>query len=62
MGFVLYLVSAELLIIHAICLWCTAVHVITFILFVLIVTGWDEAHAGHEVYDESDPEMDVAPA
>jgi uncharacterized membrane protein len=23
--------------IHAICLWCTSVHVITFILFVLIV-------------------------
>jgi uncharacterized membrane protein len=35
--FVLYLVYAEMFDIHAICLWCTSVHVITFILFVLIV-------------------------
>ena len=46
MCFVLYLVSAELLIIKNICLWCTAVHVITFALFVLMMTtipqmlGW----------------------
>jgi len=46
MGFVLYLVSAELLIIKNICLWCTAVHAITFLLFVLMVAtvpqmlGW----------------------
>lgn len=39
MGFVLYLVSAELLIIGHICLYCTAVHVITFALFVLIVSN-----------------------
>lgn len=37
-GFVLYLVSAELLIIGKICLWCTSVHVITFLLFVLMMT------------------------
>jgi uncharacterized membrane protein len=35
--FVLYLVYTELFTIHAICLWCTSVHVITFALFVLIV-------------------------
>jgi uncharacterized membrane protein len=35
--FVLYLIYAELFSIRAICLWCTSVHVITFILFVLIV-------------------------
>jgi uncharacterized membrane protein len=46
MCFVLYLVSAELLIIKNICLWCTSVHVITFALFVLMMTtvpqmlGW----------------------
>jgi uncharacterized membrane protein len=46
MCFVLYLVSAELLIIKNICLWCTSVHAITFLLFVLMVTtipqmvGW----------------------
>ena len=34
-GFVLYLVYAELFDIGAICLYCTSVHVITFLLFVL---------------------------
>jgi uncharacterized membrane protein len=36
-GFVLYLVYAELFIIGSICLYCTSVHVITFVLFVLTV-------------------------
>ena len=36
---VVYLISAELFAIKAICLWCTGVHVITFILFVIIVTA-----------------------
>jgi uncharacterized membrane protein len=46
MGFALYLISAELLIIGNICLWCTGVHVVTFLLFVLVLTtvprmlGW----------------------
>ena len=34
-GFVLYLIYAELFDIGAICLYCTSVHVITFLLFVL---------------------------
>jgi uncharacterized membrane protein len=34
-GFVLYLVYAELFIIGSICLYCTSVHAITFVLFVL---------------------------
>ena len=34
-GFVLYLLYAELFQIGAICLYCTSVHVITFLLFVL---------------------------
>jgi uncharacterized membrane protein len=33
--FVLWLVYAELFIIHAICLWCTAMHVLAFALFVI---------------------------
>jgi uncharacterized membrane protein len=37
MGFVLYLVYAELIQIGAICLWCTSVHVATFLIFALIV-------------------------
>ena len=36
-GFVLYLLYAELFMIDAICLYCTSVHVITFILFALVV-------------------------
>jgi uncharacterized membrane protein len=49
MGFALWLMSAEALIIHNICLWCTSVHVITFFLFVLILAtvprmlGWGDA-------------------
>jgi len=36
-GFVLYLVYAELIQIGNICLWCTGVHIVTFFLFVLVV-------------------------
>jgi uncharacterized membrane protein len=35
MGFVLYLLYAELFIIGSICLYCTSVHALTFILFLL---------------------------
>jgi len=35
MGFVLYLLYAELFTIGSICLYCTSVHAITFLLFVL---------------------------
>jgi uncharacterized membrane protein len=37
MGFVLYLLYAELFIIGSICLYCTSVHAITFLLFGLTV-------------------------
>jgi uncharacterized membrane protein len=37
MGFVLYLIYAELIQIKAICLWCTSVHVATFLIFALVV-------------------------
>jgi uncharacterized membrane protein len=49
MCFVLYLLSAELLIIGNICLWCTSVHAVTFLLFVLMLVtvppmlGWGGA-------------------
>jgi uncharacterized membrane protein len=38
-GFVLYLIYTELFTLNAICLWCTSVHVMTFLLFVLIVVA-----------------------
>jgi uncharacterized membrane protein len=37
-GMILYLITAELFVIKAICLWCSSVHLITFILFVIIAT------------------------
>lgn len=39
MGFALYLVATELLVIGAICLYCTATHVAAFALFVLVAAG-----------------------
>lgn len=48
-AFVLYLVAAELLIIGNICLWCTSVHVVTFLLLLVTITtvpamlGWATA-------------------
>jgi uncharacterized membrane protein len=38
-GMILYLIIAELFVIKAICLWCSSVHIVTFILFVIIVTA-----------------------
>lgn len=41
--FCLYLVYSELFRVHAICIWCTVVHVVTFLLFLLVLAasgGW----------------------
>lgn len=35
----LYLIWAELFRIHAICLWCTGVHIVTFILLLVLAIG-----------------------
>lgn len=35
--FVVYLVTVELAILHKICLWCTGVHVVTVLLFLLVL-------------------------
>ena len=58
-GMIIYLISAEFFVIKAICLWCSSVHIVTFILFVIIVTatplvltprhptdGYDETYEG----------------
>jgi uncharacterized membrane protein len=37
--FVLYLVYVELFEVDALCLWCTSVHVITFLLFGVTLAG-----------------------
>ena len=38
-GMVCYLVYVEAVVVHAICLYCTAVHVVTFGLFVAVLTA-----------------------
>lgn len=38
-GMVVYLVYTELFTLDAVCLWCTAVHVLTLILFTIVVAG-----------------------
>jgi uncharacterized membrane protein len=53
MGFVLYLIYTELFTLGQICLWCTGVHVVTFLLFGLIMFavaagyGTSRARPGH---------------
>jgi uncharacterized membrane protein len=44
-GFVCYLVYAELFDIGKICLYCTAVHVLTLIVFAAVTTGWRQMSA-----------------
>lgn len=39
MLFVLYLLWAEFFKINAICIWCTAVHILTFLLLITLVVG-----------------------
>ena len=46
MAFVLWLIAAELLIIKNICLYCTGVHLVTFLLLILIVH-----HSGRRIPD-----------
>ena len=56
-GFVLYLVYTELFTLDAICLWCTSVHVLTFLLFVLIVAG---AAAGYGFRERDYPDRSAS--
>ena len=64
-GMILYLLIAELFIIKAICLWCSSVHLVTFILFIIIVTASPvvlAAHYGHGGGDEDWDETSLAGA
>jgi uncharacterized membrane protein len=55
---VFYLVYAELFEIQKICLWCTSVHVLTFFMFIFVVTGWPDATANW--VDEDEDELALA--
>jgi uncharacterized membrane protein len=52
-GFVIYLLSAELFSINFICLWCTSVHVFTFLLFILVVTSYPSLAARAGAWDDA---------
>lgn len=58
MGFALWLISAELVIIGNICLWCTSVHVITFLLLVVVMSGaasmlsWGDQYRYEDAYGD----------
>jgi uncharacterized membrane protein len=54
--FVLYLLYAELFLIRAICEYCTGVHLITFILFILIVTTFPSMVQRHGAEWDDEPE------
>ena len=41
-GTVVYLIYQEALVLHTICLWCTGVHVLTFAMFLIILSGWED--------------------
>jgi uncharacterized membrane protein len=50
----LYLLWAELFQVHAICLWCTAVHILTFLLFATLLIGMVFVEPGPEAHTAAD--------
>jgi uncharacterized membrane protein len=52
MSFVVWLLYAEVFLIKAICLWCTGVHVLTFALFVLVVSTFSPLIVGRPRWEE----------
>ena len=57
-GMILYLLIAELFIIKAICLWCSSVHLITFILFIIIATSSPLVLAPGYGFPDDEPDED----
>jgi uncharacterized membrane protein len=58
---VVYLVAAEVLALHAICLWCTAVHVISFLLFVAVLAAYLHVPDEDVLDDATDDARSSAP-
>lgn len=50
-GMVFYLISTELFTVKKICLWCTGVHIVTFALFVIVVTSTPALLEGRTHHD-----------
>ena len=62
-GTVLYLLATELFRIDAICLWCTAVHVLTFVVFISTVLGTLSMADAHDTADADDADdLDPVPS
>jgi uncharacterized membrane protein len=63
-AFVLYLFARELFSIKAICLWCTGDHIVTFLVFILVVMSFPamsgRAPAWEEWDEDGDDGLDVA--
>lgn len=60
MAFVLWLIYAELYIIRLICLWCTAVHILTFVLFALtLYATMGLAERDDDEYEEDEEEEEA---
>jgi uncharacterized membrane protein len=51
-GMVVYLVYQEAIVLHEICLWCTGVHVLTFAMFIIIISGWQETGYDEALYPD----------
>jgi uncharacterized membrane protein len=62
MGMVIYLISVELLQVKAICEYCTGVHIVSFLLFVLVVSTFStmtRRAAWHQWYEQGDVDVDA---
>ncbi|HEX4206930.1 MAG TPA: vitamin K epoxide reductase family protein [Ktedonobacteraceae bacterium] len=57
---VLYLVYVEIVRLDAICLWCTSLHIIIFIMFLMSVIRLQAGSSDAEEYDGAVPEKEVA--
>jgi len=50
-GMVVYLIYQEAIVLHKICLWCTGVHVLTFVMFIIILSGWADTGYARARYE-----------
>jgi uncharacterized membrane protein len=54
MGMVIYLVAVEALVVRALCEYCTSVHLMQFILFMLVITGWNDTGYAATLWEDDE--------